>query len=402
MTQAPPEKPRHNQEPGSEVAKLRMENAQLRHQRTMLGKKDAIIAMLRKDMSQISKELAYHKSLWDEDVLARGGDARYMHSQSVINAVMANKKLVPHITHHSVEQLEYMYRRAEDAVRRDGSRLFYENGDPRPGNRARLTVRQSVFVSVTRKAGDLRQADFVMLLGVSQSTVSQCIAYIDPILEGVLPTAKRVQEAVRDAATEDELEELVPDGTITPDGTETPIQRPGNYDVQKEYYSGKKKRHTVKNTIIVNKEQLILYAGRAHPGKIHDLKMLQEDDPDLGIITQTLKSADEPPKEIQILVFSDMGYKKIQEMYPGGTHKQPHKRPKDGRLTNRQKQDNKSIGRRRVHVEHAIGKLKRYRILGRPFDGTIEEFDLAMSVITGLANLKTLWNHKKKKPRREF
>ena len=73
------------------------------------------------------------------------------------------------------------------------------------------------------------------------------------------------------------------------------------------------------------------------------------------------------------------------------------KKEKNGKLTKRQKQDNKSIGRRRVKVEHVIGKLKRYRILGRPFDGTIKQFDLTLSILTGLANLKTLWNRKKEK-----
>ena len=131
------------------------------------------------------------------------------------------------------------------------------------------------------------------------------------------------------------------------------------------------------------------------------MKMLREDDPDLGQITELAK-AEDTPEDKRPKCSSDLGYKKIEEFYPGAEHKQPHKKEQNGKLTKRKKQDNKSIGRRRVPVEHAIGKLKRYRILGRPFDGTIKQFDLTLSILTGLANLKTLWNRKKKKPKREF
>ena len=69
-----------------------------------------------------------------------------------------------------------------------------------------------------------------------------------------------MQEAVKNASDE-ELEELIPGNVIIPDGTETPIQRPTDNETQKEFYSGKKKRHTVKNTIICNKDQVIVYVG---------------------------------------------------------------------------------------------------------------------------------------------
>ena len=387
------------------VQEMESENQALRRQlskhETKSRKKDVIIREIRKESAEKSKRIEYHESLWDTDVLERGGSARYMHSQYVINAVMNDPDEVRNITHHTIDQLRYVYRKAEEAVRKDGSRMFYENGDPRPGNRTKLTVRQSVFVSLAQKAGALKQAAFVMVLGTSQSTVSRCIAYIDPILDEVLPTAKKVQKAVMSATTDEELEKLVPGGIIIPDGTETPKQRPGNNEVQKEYYSGKKKRHTVKNTVITNIERLFLYLGPAQKGKMHDLSMLREEDPDLGLITDRAKSHT-TPRDKRPVILSDLGYKKIQEHYPGATHKQPHKKPHGGELTKRQKQDNRAISKKRIRVEHAIGKLKRYAVLATPFDGTVKRFDLTISVLSGLANLKTLWNHRKKKPKREF
>nr|WP_025181103.1 transposase family protein [Leptospira interrogans] len=43
------------------------------------------------------------------------------------------------------------------------------------------------------------------------------------------------------------------------DGTERPIRRPTNKDLQKEFYSGKKKKHTIKNLILTNKDKVILF-----------------------------------------------------------------------------------------------------------------------------------------------
>ena len=384
----------------AENTQMREQIAKLHKQISSLRKQSVLVPILREKLSNLTKDLEYHESLWDESVLKRGGNPVYMHGQETLNAAMKNPKKAQFATHMSADQLEYAYRKVENAVRADGSKMFYENGDPKPGNRTKLTVRQSVFVSVAYKAGGIRQTDFEMMFGVSQPTISRCLAYIDPLLNAKLPTAKKVQEAVKNASDE-ELEELIPGNVIIPDGTETPIQRPTDNETQKEFYSGKKKRHTVKNTIIINKNQVIVYVGPTHPGKIHDMKMLREDDPDLGQITELAK-AEDTPEDKRPKCLSDLGYKKIDGFYPGADHKQPHKKEKNGKLTKRQKQDNKSVGRRRVPVEHAIGKLKRYRILGRPFDGTIKQFDLTLSILTGLANLKTLWNRKKKKPKREF
>ena len=381
-----------------EINQLQAENAKLRKQNSSLRKQSVLVPILREKLSNLTKDLEYHESLWDEGVLKRGGNPVYMHGQETLNAAMKNPKKAQFATHMSADQLEYAYRKVENAVRADGSKMFYENGDPKPGNRTKLTVRQSVFVSVAYKAGGIRQTDFEMMFGVSQPTISRCLAYIDPLLNAKLPTAKKVQDAVKNASSDEELEELIPGNVIIPDGTETPIQRPTDNETQN---FGKKKRHTVKNTVIINKNQVIVYVGPTHPGKIHDMKMLREDDPDLGQITELAKTEDTPADK-RPKCLSDLGYKKIDGFYPGADHKQPHKKEKNGKLTKRQKQDNKSVGRRRVPVEHAIGKLKRYRILGRPFDGTIKQFDLTLSILTGLANLKTLWNRKKKKPKREF
>ncbi|MBK8397108.1 MAG: hypothetical protein IPL26_17980 [Leptospiraceae bacterium] len=60
------------------------------------------------------------------------------------------------------------------------------------------------------------------------------------------------------------------------DGTERPRRRPKNKDIQKENYSGKKKRHTVKNLVITNRKKEILYLSNTVQGSMHDFVLMKE------------------------------------------------------------------------------------------------------------------------------
>ena len=57
------------------------------------------------------------------------------------------------------------------------------------------------------------------------------------------------------------------------DCTEQPIQRPGDDARQREHYSGKKKRHTLKTGYIVTEKSRIAGVSDSHPGSRHDLSI---------------------------------------------------------------------------------------------------------------------------------
>ena len=63
---------------------------------------------------------------------------------------------------------------------------------------------------------------------------------------------------------------------------------------------------------------------------------------------------------------------------------------------------NRRISGKRVTVEHAIGRIKQYRLVCIPYDGTAGEFDRELEVITGLVNFKLLWDRRRKKLRLGF
>jgi hypothetical protein len=54
------------------------------------------------------------------------------------------------------------------------------------------------------------------------------------------------------------------------DGTEREVPRPQDSEQQKEKYSGKKKKHTVKNAVITSATCAILFVSQTFSGHIHD------------------------------------------------------------------------------------------------------------------------------------
>jgi hypothetical protein len=129
------------------------------------------------------------------------------------------------------------------------------------------------------------------------------------------------------------------------DCTEREIPRPVDDDLQKDRYSGKKKKHTVKNAVIITACCLIVYVSRTFSGKVHDKKIAD--------LAYTIPAG--------YTLLQDTGY---QGYRPEGVKIiQPKKKPKGKELTEEEKSVNRKISSVRVRVEHAIGGVKRYRIV---------------------------------------
>jgi hypothetical protein len=107
----------------------------------------------------------------------------------------------------------------------------------------------------------------------------------------------------------------------------------------------------VKTLIISNLGRKILYLSKCWVGKIHDFKLLKEEFPPEQEWFRNFK------------VRVDLGYLGIDKEYVCKSLSLPHKKPKKQELTGLQKLENREFAQERVTVEHAIGGLKRYRIL---------------------------------------
>jgi hypothetical protein len=179
----------------------------------------------------------------------------------------------------------------------------------------------------------------------------------------------------RKISTVEELLELFPSvKDLFIDGTERPIQRPKDRKKQKENYSGKKKAHTRKNILIVDKNRRIEYLSPPAEGKKHDFGMFKELFP-LGLF----------PKSIALWL--DLGFTGVERDYPAATVMMPKKKLKGGELSDAEKARNKAISGFRVLVEHAIGGLKRFGIATEKCRNKDGQFnDRVMAISCGLWN----------------
>ena len=166
-----------------------------------------------------------------------------------------------------------------------------------------------------------------------------------------------------------ELKEL----GILGDGVERPRRRPKNVERQKEYYSGKKKRHTMKNIILTNPEtNRVLYLSTTQVGSVHDKKIMDKEE------LQTT---------IQAKMGLDLGFEGLEIANVGIVL--PKKKPKGKELSELEKHQNTCFARRRIRVEHAISGIKRNRSVQDIYRNIKENTeDLLMTVAIGLHNLR--------------
>jgi len=162
------------------------------------------------------------------------------------------------------------------------------------------------------------------------------------------------------------------------DATESPVERPKRKKLvkhgknkQKEYYSGKKKRHTLKAQVVMDKKAARIMCTNFSEGKKHDIRLFKES----GV---RIKKDTE--------VKTDSGYQGIQKIHKNS--QTPHKSSKNKKLTKEQKQQNRKLARERILNEHVIGKLKRFKIIAERYRNRRKRFGLRFNIIAGIYNFE--------------
>lgn len=128
-------------------------------------------------------------------------------------------------------------------------------------------------------------------------------------------------------------------------------QRPRGNETQKEYYSGKKKAHTVKTIVLSCPKRIIHYISDSVAGRTHDFSLMKSEFPAALDYFSDLRGK------------VDLGFLGIVDWYQFKSVQIPHKKKKNSTLSERQKEENKALASERVLVEHSLGGLKRYRLL---------------------------------------
>src|SRR5512147_2625896 len=78
-------------------------------------------------------------------------------------------------------------------------------------------------------------------------------------------------------ATKQAVFDAFPQVAVIIDAKEQPFRRPQGWEQQKPFYSGKKKRHTVKNQVVCRPDGRLGAVSQTVPGSTHDLTVLRGD-----------------------------------------------------------------------------------------------------------------------------
>jgi hypothetical protein len=207
--------------------------------------------------------------------------------------------------------------------------------------------------------------------GMSQPQANEWIHRLTRVLNMALGYEKQLP--ARKAADAEAVLVACPGLEFIIDGSERQIARPKDKEKQKSFYSGKKRRHTVKNTFISDKRsKKIKVLGKTVPGKKHDKKLADEED-------WRFPSGSH--------LWKDTGYQGYEP--DNTTTHQPKKKPRGGELTAEEKEKNKTISKERIGVEHSIGGAKVFRIVRDIFRNRKVDFeDSIIDVACGLHNLR--------------
>lgn len=195
----------------------------------------------------------------------------------------------------------------------------------------------------------------------------------DPSLGLELKRAKRQGKKIK---TLEEFITLYPDLVdLFTDATEQQRRRPKKA-VQKRYYSGKKKRHTLKTQITVNAKGKILDVSATYTGKTHDKTVLEKD-----------HTADKIPKWARW--FLDLGYDGLAKDYPKLAILLPVKRRRNHTvLTRKEKRYNKKQRQLRVIAEHVLSRMKKYQVLAQVYRHHKKYYNQDFRNIAALVNFR--------------
>lgn len=214
------------------------------------------------------------------------------------------------------------------------------------------------------------------LFGLDQSNVCRDIQKMESLIKKCLPVPQKIYSVTRRLKSKEEIEKYFLGFLAFMDCSEQEIPRPKNRQKRRLYYSGKRKKHTVKNLYAVNQKGLIIYkTKRRQRGRKHDYHIYKKNHPELS-------------KDVERIY--DLGFLGVQKDFPEQKSCLPIKKDRGCELTEVEKEYNKNHSRKRIVIEHAICRLKKYRIMNDVFRNRIRKYDKISDIVSGLVNFRIM------------
>jgi hypothetical protein len=216
------------------------------------------------------------------------------------------------------------------------------------GSQFDLPIADQVLLTVVWLRQYPTQEALGFLFGVSDSTALRAVRRCLPALERAGKDTLRMPDP--GAGRRRKLPALLADTpglAVVVDSFEQRTHRPKRR--QRAYYSGKKKAHTLKSQVGVDETSgRVVDVSDSVPGPWADIKLLKK--------SRLLKRLPDGVGGI-----GDLAYVGIADLHPGGLGAAPRRKPRGKDRPPEDRAYNRAFSRRRIVVEHTIGRLRRYQ-----------------------------------------
>ena len=166
------------------------------------------------------------------------------------------------------------------------------------------------------------------LFDLDQSNICRDIQKIESLVRQCLPIPQKLYKITKRLQTPEEIEQYFPGFLAFIDSTEQQIPRPVDKKEERLFYSGKKKRHTVKTQLMVNNRGFIIHKTDYKKEEKHDYDIYKKNHP----VT---------PKQV-VNVF-DLGYFGVEKDFPEQLSSIPNRKKRNhGTVTRRKRIQSKS------------------------------------------------------------
>ncbi|MFN4132512.1 MAG: transposase family protein [Caldimicrobium sp.] len=245
------------------------------------------------------------------------------------------------------------------------------------GAKFKLSLEQRVFMTLFFLRHYTTFALLGFLFDLHESNAYRNVEIMKEFLKEYIPLPNKVKK--KKISSLDELLEEIPHVELLIDGTEQERNRPKDKEERKTYYSGKKKRHSIKSQIVVERDSgLIVDVSSGWEGSMHDLRIFKE------------TNLVEKYRGHRVKVWVDSGYEGIEKLVSGWEVNKPKKKPKGRELRDVDRVRNKEINKVRVKIEHKIRAMKRYQVFGGRYRGRVKGYEDMVEVIAGLVNMEEM------------
>ena len=150
--------------------------------------------------------------------------------------------------------------------------------------------------------------------------------------------------------------------------THRPKRRP------RAYYSGKKKAHTLKSQVAIDEDGKIVDVGVSRPGPWADLKVFRRS----GLAGRLARAG--------VGALGALAYVGIDGLVSGLRGAAPRRKPRGRERPAEDRQYNRAFARRRIKVEHAIGRLRRDQALSAVNRPGRKGHEARVRAVAGLVN----------------